>query len=63
VSTSAENRPESFVLLSRKADEYRLKALRKRKRQWLVFVASVLTSILAGVIANALFALAVKLVR
>jgi hypothetical protein len=63
VSVSAENRPRSFVLLSRKAEEDRVKALRKRQRQWLNFGASMITSILSGFVANALFAWAITLVK
>lgn len=63
VSDAAENRPRSFVLLSRKAEEYRAEALKKRKRQWLAFGVSVVISISSGFVANALFALAVRMVK
>lgn len=63
VSDSGENRPSSFVLLSRKAEEERVEALNKRERRWLIFGASVLTSILSGFVANALFAWAITLVK
>lgn len=63
VSDSGENRPRSFVLLSRKAEEDRVEALRKRQKQWLIFGASVITSVLSGFVANALFAWAITLVK
>ena len=56
VSAAANNRPRSFLLLSKKAEEFRQKYLEKRKRRWLVFVLSVATSIITGIIANIIFA-------
>lgn len=56
VSSTADNRPRSFIRLSKKAEEVRDRYLEKRKRRWLVFVISLVVSILTGVISNYIFA-------
>jgi hypothetical protein len=53
--TVAENRPPSFVLLTKRAEERRERLMNKRKRQWWWFGASVFVSVVTGVIANILF--------
>lgn len=55
VTKKANNRPISFVLLSKAACEYRKKILSKRKRDWFLFVVSIFTSIIAGVISSLIF--------
>jgi hypothetical protein len=61
VTEAADNRPPSFVLLSKKAEEDQKKEMRRRQRRWVIFFLSIATSIAAGVIANAVFALALGL--
>lgn len=56
VGTTADNRPSSFLLLSNKAQERKAKILQKARRRWLAFMASLITSIVAGIIGNAIFA-------
>lgn len=55
IGSKADNRPESFVLLSKKAEEKRSNYLAERKRDWLMFSVSILASIGTGVIANLVF--------
>ena len=61
VTEAADNRPPSFVLLSKKAEEDQKKEMRGGERRWVIFFLSIATSIAAGVIANAVFALALGL--
>ena len=58
--TAAENRPRSFVLLSRQAEEEKKIALGKRKRRWVSFIASIATSIGSGFVSKVLFELAYR---
>jgi len=53
---SAEQEPESFVLLSKAAEDKRRKVLQKQKRDWIMFILSIITSIATGVLGNILFA-------
>ncbi|MCD6437282.1 MAG: hypothetical protein J7L56_03325 [Halomonas sp.] len=55
VESSANKAPFSFVTLSRKAEERRDNLLGQQKRDWLIFCASIFTSIAAGVVSNLLF--------
>lgn len=55
VESSANKAPFSFVNLSRKAEERRDHLLGQQKRDWLMFCASILTSVAAGVVSNLLF--------
>lgn len=56
VTASAENRPRSFVLLSKKAEEFRNKYLQRRKKSWVLFGLSIIGSVGIGVIANIIYA-------
>lgn len=53
-STASRSR-ESFVLLTKRAEEEKQNALARRKKRWLMFVASILGSITTGVVGNAVF--------
>lgn len=55
VRSSAENRPRSFLLLSKRAKEAMEDYLECRKQKWLVFTISIIVSITAGVISNIIF--------
>lgn len=55
VGSSADNRPRSFVLLSRKAEEIKGEYLQKRKRKWLMFAVSVGTSAVSSLVADIIF--------
>jgi hypothetical protein len=55
--SAAENRPRSFVLLSRKAEDNKKLVLEKEKRRWFSFIASIVSSIGSGVISKLLFEL------
>jgi hypothetical protein len=55
---TADNRPSSFILLSRRAEENKRTTLEKQKRQWLAFGASVVSSVVTGFISNILFTIA-----
>ena len=58
--SAAENRPRSFVLLSRKAEDNKKIVLEKEKRRWFSFIASIVSSIGSGVISKLLFELAYR---
>ncbi|WP_028313723.1 hypothetical protein [Desulfatibacillum aliphaticivorans] len=53
----ADNRPASFVLLSKKSEEAKEKYLKKRNKEWYVLIGTALLSIFLGIMANILFAL------
>jgi hypothetical protein len=55
VGGKADNRPRSFILLSKAAEEQRKKFVERRRRDWYLFGVSVLTSILTGIISNIVF--------
>ncbi len=57
ISTNAENRPPSFVLLSKRAMEKRQEVIEKRKRKWLLFGFSLAVNLVTGVLSNIVFAL------
>ena len=54
-SSAAENRPSSFVLLSKRAEDEKVKALAMREHGWLQFVGSIIVMVITGICANALF--------
>lgn len=56
VGTSADNYPRSFVLLTKAAEDNKKKFLDRVKRDWLMFVLSIITSIITGIVGNILFA-------
>jgi hypothetical protein len=55
VASKADNKPRSFVLLSRAAEEYKKQIEGKRQRDWILFAVSIFTSVVTGVIANVIF--------
>lgn len=55
VGSKANNRPRSFVLLSKSAEDKRTKFVNKRCRDWILFGVSIIASIITGVIANVIF--------
>jgi hypothetical protein len=55
VGASASSEPESFVLLSKAAEEKRKKIINRMKRDWKLFWLSVIASIGTGIAANILF--------
>lgn len=56
VSSRADNNPKSFVLLTKGSRDDRNSFIAKRRRDWIMFIISVLVSIATGVIANIVFA-------
>lgn len=58
--SAAENRPRSFVLLSRQAEEAKKIAVEKRKKRWFSFIASIVSSIGSGLVSKVLFELAYR---
>lgn len=55
VEDKADNKPSSFVLLSKASEDFQRKSLEKRKRDWFLFGVSVVTSIVTSVVANIIF--------
>ena len=55
VASKADNKPSSFVILSKSSEEFQKKSLEKRKRDWYLFGVSIITSIVTSVIANIIF--------
>lgn len=53
--TASNNREPSFVILTRKAKDYRDEVAEKMKKKWTWFFVSVTTSVLTGLIANYIF--------
>jgi len=56
VTSQANTKPYSFVLLSKKAEELRTKVMARIKRDWQLFYLSVFVSIATGIASNMLFA-------
>ena len=57
VGVLADNtRRDSFVLLSRKAEEKKEKADSKLRRRWLEFLVTFILGVAGGVVSNTLFA-------
>lgn len=56
VASLADNRPQSFVLLSAKAESARDDYLKKRARKWQKFILSVIIAIVTGIVGNIIFA-------
>ena len=57
VKSYAKTRPPSFVLLSKKAESYRLDILKTLEHRWLVFFLTIALSIACGLAANVLYAM------
>lgn len=55
IGFTANNRPHSFVLLSKAAEQKQNELSRKRRRDWVLFGISILFSIITGVISNLIF--------
>lgn len=55
VEFKADNKPSSFVILSKASKEFQRKTLEKRRRDWFFFGVSVVTSIATSVVANIIF--------
>lgn len=55
VGTKADNRPMSYVLLSKAAVERRSKSITKLQRDWYMFAVSVAVSVVTGVVSNIIF--------
>lgn len=55
VGSKANNRPRSFVLLSKAAEKKSEEIANKRRRDWVMFGISVFTSIVTGIISNIFF--------
>jgi hypothetical protein len=56
VGDTSNNQPDSFLLFTPKANEVYEKYLRRRRHTWRMFVISMVTSIITGVLANFIFA-------
>jgi hypothetical protein len=56
VGTKADNKPRSYVLLSKKAIDQKNINNNKTKRDWLLFSISIFISIIAGLVSNYIFA-------
>jgi hypothetical protein len=54
-SSSGDSRKPSYILLTKKSEQYKVLAEAKYSRQWKSFIASILVSIITGVIANVIF--------
>lgn len=55
VTGKADKRPQSFVLLSKKALEHRERMETQIKRDWAMFYVSIIISIVTGIVSNILF--------
>jgi hypothetical protein len=55
LSEKSNNRPQSFVLLSKLAEENRIKVKNKIRTNWILFGVSIITSIITSIIASVLF--------
>lgn len=55
VGSTADNKPKSFILISKKAEEAKAIYEQKRKNGWRLFVISIVTSIITKLIANVIF--------
>jgi hypothetical protein len=54
-SSSGDTRKPSYILLTKKSEQYKVLAEARYNRQWKSFIASILVSITTGVIANVIF--------
>lgn len=55
VEDKADNRPVSYVVLSKAAENFQENSLRKRRRDWVMFGISIITSIISSLVANIIF--------
>ena len=55
VGSKANNRPPSYVLLSKATEERRTKLMNKLRRDWFMFIVSVVASIVMGIVSNIIF--------
>lgn len=55
VSSKANNLPSSYILLSKMAEELRVKDMERFKRDWNLFILSIIVSIAAGIVSNIVF--------
>ena len=55
VGSKANNKPASYVLLSKAAEERRTKRMNKLRRDWFMFSASIAASIVTGIVSNIIF--------
>lgn len=55
VGVKANNRPTSYVLLSKAAEEQRIKHMNKLRRDWFMFSLSIATSIVTGIVSTIIF--------
>lgn len=58
--TASNNREPSFVILTRKAKEYRDQTVEKLKHKWTWFFVSISLSVVSGIVANFIFKLIVE---
>jgi len=56
IEAKADNAPKSFVLLTKASEEFRNKIRNERKRDWVMFIISVIMSTITSLFANILFA-------
>ena len=53
--TSADTRQPSYILLTKKSEQYKEKADKTYSNKWVSFVASIVVGVTTGVVANIIF--------